>query len=354
MSWEPVIGLEIHVQLKTRTKMFCRCENGFGEPPNTRTCPVCLAHPGALPVPNRAAVEWTVKLGLALGCEIAARAVFHRKNYFYPDLPEGLPDLPVRRAALRRRALRRARARTATSRSASSARTSRRTRRRPSTSAARAAASHGAETLARRLQPRRHAARRDRHAARPPLGRRGAALPPAPAPDGRRARHLGRGDGEGLAALRRERLGAPGRRGRASARRLGAEEHELVQLRRPRDRARRSREQIALLRGRGRGRPGDATTSTPVRRRSTPPLARRRRRRTTATSPSPTSSRRAASASSSSGCAAELPELPGARIRRLEARGRLRARRELVTTGRDRALRARSPGERRRRRRTSS
>jgi aspartyl-tRNA(Asn)/glutamyl-tRNA(Gln) amidotransferase subunit B len=88
-GWEPVIGLEIHVQLKTRTKMFCRCESGFGGAPNTRTCPVCLAHPGALPVPNERAVEWTIKLGLALGCEIAQRAVFHRKNYFYPDNPKG-------------------------------------------------------------------------------------------------------------------------------------------------------------------------------------------------------------------------------------------------------------------------
>jgi aspartyl-tRNA(Asn)/glutamyl-tRNA(Gln) amidotransferase subunit B len=89
MSWEPVIGLEIHVHLKTRTKMFCRCETGFGAPENTRTCPVCLAHPGALPVANRTAVEWTIKLGHALGCEIADRAVFHRKNYFYPDNPKG-------------------------------------------------------------------------------------------------------------------------------------------------------------------------------------------------------------------------------------------------------------------------
>jgi aspartyl-tRNA(Asn)/glutamyl-tRNA(Gln) amidotransferase subunit B len=89
VSWEAIIGLEIHVQLKTRTKMFCRCATGFGEPENTRTCPVCLAHPGALPVANRAAVEWTVKLGLALGCEIAKKAQFHRKNYFYFDLPKG-------------------------------------------------------------------------------------------------------------------------------------------------------------------------------------------------------------------------------------------------------------------------
>jgi aspartyl-tRNA(Asn)/glutamyl-tRNA(Gln) amidotransferase subunit B len=89
VSWEPVIGLEIHVHLKTRTKMFCRCETGFGDPENTRTCPVCLALPGALPVANRTAVEWTIKLGHALGCEIASRAVFHRKNYFYPDNPKG-------------------------------------------------------------------------------------------------------------------------------------------------------------------------------------------------------------------------------------------------------------------------
>ena len=89
MSWEPVIGLEMHVQLKTRTKMFCRCESGYGAAENKRTCPVCLAHPGALPVPNARAIEWTIKLGLALGCEIAPRSTFHRKNYFYPDNPKG-------------------------------------------------------------------------------------------------------------------------------------------------------------------------------------------------------------------------------------------------------------------------
>jgi aspartyl-tRNA(Asn)/glutamyl-tRNA(Gln) amidotransferase subunit B len=88
VNWEPVIGLEIHVALKTRTKMFCRCANGAGGGPNTQTCPVCLAFPGALPVPNRRAIEETIKLGVALECEIADRAVFHRKNYFYPDLPK--------------------------------------------------------------------------------------------------------------------------------------------------------------------------------------------------------------------------------------------------------------------------
>jgi aspartyl-tRNA(Asn)/glutamyl-tRNA(Gln) amidotransferase subunit B len=89
VTWEAVIGLEIHVQLKTRTKMFCRCAVGALDDPNTRTCPVCLAHPGTLPVPNRQAIEWTIRLGLALGCEIAEQAVFHRKHYFYPDNPKG-------------------------------------------------------------------------------------------------------------------------------------------------------------------------------------------------------------------------------------------------------------------------
>ncbi len=88
-EWEAVVGLEVHAHLKTRTKMFCRCALEYGAPENTRTCPVCLAHPGALPVPNARAIEMTILLGLALDCEIAERAVFARKNYFYPDLPKG-------------------------------------------------------------------------------------------------------------------------------------------------------------------------------------------------------------------------------------------------------------------------
>ena len=88
-EWELVVGLEVHAHLKTRTKMFCRCELSYGAAENTHTCPVCLAHPGALPVPNGRAIELTILLGLALDCEIAERAVFARKNYFYPDLPKG-------------------------------------------------------------------------------------------------------------------------------------------------------------------------------------------------------------------------------------------------------------------------
>jgi aspartyl-tRNA(Asn)/glutamyl-tRNA(Gln) amidotransferase subunit B len=88
-DWELVVGLEVHVHLKTRTKMFCRCALEYGAAENTHTCPVCLAHPGALPVPNTRAIEMTILLGLALDCEIAERAVFARKNYFYPDLPKG-------------------------------------------------------------------------------------------------------------------------------------------------------------------------------------------------------------------------------------------------------------------------
>jgi aspartyl-tRNA(Asn)/glutamyl-tRNA(Gln) amidotransferase subunit B len=98
-AYEPVIGIEIHVQLATRTKMFCSCELSFGEEPNTRTCPVCLAHPGVLPVTNAEAVHYGLMIGLALGCEIAPRSIFHRKNYFYPDSPKAYQisqyDIPL-------------------------------------------------------------------------------------------------------------------------------------------------------------------------------------------------------------------------------------------------------------------
>jgi len=89
MTWETVIGLEVHVQLATRSKMFCGCSASFGDPPNTNVCPVCLGLPGALPVPNARAVRLAVRAALALDCSVQEESVFARKNYFYPDLPKG-------------------------------------------------------------------------------------------------------------------------------------------------------------------------------------------------------------------------------------------------------------------------
>ena len=88
-AYEPVIGLEVHAQMRSRTKLFCGCPTEYGAPPNEHTCPVCLALPGALPVPNQKAIELAIQAGLALECEVAPRSVFARKNYFYPDLPKG-------------------------------------------------------------------------------------------------------------------------------------------------------------------------------------------------------------------------------------------------------------------------
>jgi aspartyl-tRNA(Asn)/glutamyl-tRNA(Gln) amidotransferase subunit B len=100
-GYEPVIGLEIHVQLSTRTKMFCGCELSFGDEPNVHTCPVCLGHPGTLPVTNGQAVRSALMIAAALECEVAPRSIFHRKNYFYPDLPKGYQisqyDIPLAR-----------------------------------------------------------------------------------------------------------------------------------------------------------------------------------------------------------------------------------------------------------------
>ncbi|MGH2962549.1 MAG: Asp-tRNA(Asn)/Glu-tRNA(Gln) amidotransferase subunit GatB [Solirubrobacterales bacterium] len=98
-GYEPVIGLEIHVQLSTETKMFCGCALSFGDEPNVHTCPVCLGHPGSLPVANERAIHYALMIAAALECEVAARSIFHRKNYFYPDLPKGYQisqyDIPL-------------------------------------------------------------------------------------------------------------------------------------------------------------------------------------------------------------------------------------------------------------------
>jgi len=99
LKWESVVGIEVHVELATESKMFCGCSAAFGAEPNTNVCPVCLGLPGALPVPNRQAIDWIMAIGLAFNCSVSQRSVFHRKNYFYADLPKNYQisqfDIPV-------------------------------------------------------------------------------------------------------------------------------------------------------------------------------------------------------------------------------------------------------------------
>ena len=215
--YEPVLGLEVHVELSTATKMFCGCANKFGAEPNTQVCPVCLGLPGSLPVLNQTAVESAIRIGLALNCEIVPWCRFARKNYFYPDMPKnyqisqydepiainGLPRRPARRRHhLARRD--RARAHGGGHRQADPPRQRHRPHR-------------GRDHIAARLQPRGRAADRDRHQAhrghrrtgpgdRPRLCHR-AAGPVA------RIRCFRCADGSGFDALRRQRVAeADGRR----------------------------------------------------------------------------------------------------------------------------------------------
>ena len=99
MDYEAVIGLEVHIQARTQSKMFCSCPNRFGGEPNTRVCPVCLGYPGVLPTMNREAIRKTITAGLMCGCKIAPYSKFDRKSYFYPDMPKNYQisqfDLPI-------------------------------------------------------------------------------------------------------------------------------------------------------------------------------------------------------------------------------------------------------------------
>ena len=229
-SYDPALGLEVHVELNTDTKMFCGCPASFGEEPNTSVCPVCLGLPGAMPVVNGKAVESAIRIGLALNCEIAEWCRFARKNYFYPDMPknfqtsqydepiafEGFMDVEVGGETVRVE-IERAHMEEDTGKSTPRRRRHRTDPRR--------------RLLAGRLQPGRHPADRDRHQADRRCGRegtgRGAGLRAAAARPDPRARRLRGADGPGQPARRREpvaraeglrRSSAPAPRPRTSTR----------------------------------------------------------------------------------------------------------------------------------------
>ena len=307
--YEPVIGLETHVELGTVTKMFCGCPTVFGAEPNSAVCPVCLGLPGSLPVANRAAIEYTIRIGLALNCSIATWCRFARKNYFYPDMPkdfqisqydeplctDGWLDVDGRGPAVPDR--HRARAPGGGHRQvAARGRGHRPDPRRG--------------LLAGRLQPGRHPAGRGGHQAgarhRRAGPRGGPGLRHRAARAAARAGRLRRPDGRGLAALRREHLdrarrGAVGHPDRDQERQLAA----LGRARRPvRDpapgrRARRRRPDRA-------GDPALPGGQRAPRR----PAGARKRRRTTATSPSPTWCRWPRRGSGSRSCGPRCPSCP--------------------------------------------
>ena len=268
--------------------MFCGCELEFGAEPNTHTCPVCLGHPGTLPVINEQAVAYAMRIALALGCEVAPRVDLPPQELLLPRPAEGVPDQPVRPSACGQRPARR-RAHPPGPHGGG---------RREAQPRRRFRADPRLGRLARRLQPRRHAAGRDRHRARHRRPGEGQGMAGAAADDPPPARRLRREHGGGQPPLRRQRLGQAG--GHGGARRQDrAQEHEQLPL--PRARCRGGdRPPASDDRGRRQGRAGDA------------PLRPRQRH----ADPAPLE-----------GVRPRLPLLPGARPRSRSFRARRRSRR---------------------------